>query len=308
MLNAASPEDLDRLGNGSNAEAVERSGDGVPLPYEEGDLDFDSGSSERQVVSSRLHAELIGQRCPERRAAIVRDALHRIGFEWMTYVTMTLRPTGIAPVTYLATYANRDWASEYFDNGLWSADRRHALVGRSTVPLLWSLETLVDACDVGCEDAGRTARIVASMDAHGVRCGIFCVLPTSSTTEYAIVSLSASDPSCDRIDDAVLGQAMILATSVHEVVGAATPRRVAATESVGALSATQRRVLKRLCDGHGDKRIAADLGMTTHNVDYHLRALRRRFGARNRVQLAQMATVHLSDPAVAGNDAEFDDA
>jgi DNA-binding CsgD family transcriptional regulator len=42
--------------------------------------------------------------------------------------------------------------------------------------------------------------------------------------------------------------------------------------------------------------------MTTHNVDYHLRALRRRFGARNRVQLAQMATVHFMDSAPGGLD------
>jgi DNA-binding CsgD family transcriptional regulator len=41
--------------------------------------------------------------------------------------------------------------------------------------------------------------------------------------------------------------------------------------------------------GMGDKEISAALQMSQHNVDYHLRQLRKRFGVRNRMQLVQAA-------------------
>jgi DNA-binding NarL/FixJ family response regulator len=38
-----------------------------------------------------------------------------------------------------------------------------------------------------------------------------------------------------------------------------------------------------------DKAIAEQLNMSPHNVDYHLRQLKKKYGAQNRVQLAYMA-------------------
>jgi DNA-binding CsgD family transcriptional regulator len=43
-----------------------------------------------------------------------------------------------------------------------------------------------------------------------------------------------------------------------------------------------------------DKLIASQLNLTLHNVDYHLRRLRKRFGVHNRVQLTQAAMRHES--------------
>ena len=284
--------------------AVDASGSAIgrasPVIFEESDLSLEPLPGEPHVPSSRLHAELVNEPCPRRRAAIVRQALRHIGFEWLAYVTMTVRPNGPAPEAFLATYAHRDWAARYFEQALWAADRRLVLAGRSTVPLMWTLDSLAAPLD---RDAGRHAQaleVLAAMAAHDVRCGLFHALPTSDPHEYAVISLTAPSASCDWMDDGVVGQAMLLATSLHELVSKAT--HAGDDGSTMALSSTQRRVLERLCDGHGDKRIAAELGMTTHNVDYHLRALRRRFGARNRVQLAQMATVHFMDSAHAGLD------
>jgi DNA-binding CsgD family transcriptional regulator len=272
----------------------------IPASYEECDLSVESLSAERRVPSSRLHAELVKEPCPKRRSAIVRHALQGTGFEWLTCVTMTMRPNGPVPVAYLATYAHRDWATRYFENAMWATDRRHALAARSTIPLMWSLGSLAEPLRADIEGDLRAMDVLEAMAAHDVRSGLFFSLPTPDPHEYGVVSLVARGNSCDWMDDDVLGKAMVLATSLHELVSRAT--RAGDTTSVMALSSTQRRVLERLCDGHGDKRIAAELGMTTHNVDYHLRALRRRFGARNRVQLAQMATVHFMDSALAGLD------
>lgn len=272
----------------------------VPTTFEEGDLSFESLSTERHASSSRLHAELVNEPCPRRRAAIVRQALHHIGFEWLAYVTMAVRSNGTGPEAFLATYAHRDWAARYFEQSLWTADRRHVLAGRATVPLMWTLDSLAGPLDRRVERDAQALEVLAAMAAHDVRCGLFHALPTPDPHEYAVISLTAPSASRDWMDDGVVGQAMLLATSLHELVSKAT--HAGDGGSAMALSSTQRRVLERLCDGHGDKRIAAELGMTTHNVDYHLRALRRRFGARNRVQLAQMATVHFMDSAHAGLD------
>jgi DNA-binding CsgD family transcriptional regulator len=56
-----------------------------------------------------------------------------------------------------------------------------------------------------------------------------------------------------------------------------------------ALSDVEQGILHCVRQGLIDKVIADRLGLTTHNVDYHLRKLRQRFGVRNRVQLVQAA-------------------
>jgi DNA-binding CsgD family transcriptional regulator len=48
----------------------------------------------------------------------------------------------------------------------------------------------------------------------------------------------------------------------------------------------QQEILRAVERGLSDKEIAARLGISTYAVDYHMRQLRRQFGARNRVQLA----------------------
>lgn len=55
------------------------------------------------------------------------------------------------------------------------------------------------------------------------------------------------------------------------------------------LSNTQRQILHCLLRGLSNKEIARDLTLTSYNVDYHLKCLRKRFLVRNRVQLVGAA-------------------
>lgn len=55
------------------------------------------------------------------------------------------------------------------------------------------------------------------------------------------------------------------------------------------LSTVQRRILGCLLRGLSNKEIARDLILTSYNVDYHLKCLRKRFSVRNRAQLAGAA-------------------
>lgn len=59
-----------------------------------------------------------------------------------------------------------------------------------------------------------------------------------------------------------------------------------ATKGRDDLSEMQKRILGCLADGLSDKEIALLLQTTSHNVDYHLRLLRRKYGAVNRARLA----------------------
>jgi DNA-binding CsgD family transcriptional regulator len=66
------------------------------------------------------------------------------------------------------------------------------------------------------------------------------------------------------------------------------------------LSRTQRDVLRCLVRGMADKEISAHLQLSPHTVDYHLRQLRKRFGARNRVQLLLASRPALGAAEAAG--------
>ena len=61
------------------------------------------------------------------------------------------------------------------------------------------------------------------------------------------------------------------------------------TECKAELSAVQKDILHCLAGGLCDKEIARRLALSSHNVDYHLRQLRKRFSVNNRVQLAKAA-------------------
>ena len=260
----------------------------VPIAFEESDLSIDLEGDETQCASSRFLDRLIHEPCPRRRTEIVQAAISRLGFDWMTYVTMVDRAGTATPAAYLVTYAHQRWAADYFHRGLWVDDVRLALAGRSPSPLVWSLDTLLETMrhHPGSHDECLTT--IQRMEEHGIRSGVFIALPIADSRAYAVVSLSSPRASRRWITDEGLGQAMILATGVHEMVSHAMPHGHQDLPST-QLSETQRRVLECLCLGMGDKSIAAALSMSTHNVDYHLRALRRRFGLRNRVQLAQWA-------------------
>ena len=58
---------------------------------------------------------------------------------------------------------------------------------------------------------------------------------------------------------------------------------------VSELSSVQGDILRCVARGLSNKEIARDLFMSSYNVDYHLRGLRKRFLARNRAQLVRAA-------------------
>jgi DNA-binding CsgD family transcriptional regulator len=100
-----------------------------------------------------------------------------------------------------------------------------------------------------------------------------------------VISLLSRTSGSHWITDSVIGQGLILGLSVHEYVSRHT--RIVGAAGTGRIeiSATQQDILQHLLQGRSDKEIANRLDLSSHTVDYHMRQLRRRFAARNRVQL-----------------------
>jgi len=71
----------------------------------------------------------------------------------------------------------------------------------------------------------------------------------------------------------------------ERVVSTAAPGAVAPG---GALTARELEVLRLVARGLGNKEIAADLGITTHTVKYHLAAVLEKLGVRSRTEAVSL--------------------
>lgn len=67
------------------------------------------------------------------------------------------------------------------------------------------------------------------------------------------------------------------------------------TPQIAELSDMRRDILRCLADGLSDKEIARRLSLSCYNVNYHLKYLRKRFSARNRVQLISATKILRQD-------------
>ncbi len=71
----------------------------------------------------------------------------------------------------------------------------------------------------------------------------------------------------------------------ERVVATAAPGALA---QGGALTARELEVLRLVARGLGNKEIAADLGITTHTVKYHLAAVLEKLGVRSRTEAVSL--------------------
>ena len=72
----------------------------------------------------------------------------------------------------------------------------------------------------------------------------------------------------------------------ERVVRTAAP--ATATSPGAALSARELEVLRLVARGFGNKEVAAELGITTHTVKYHLAALLEKLGVRSRTEAVSL--------------------
>jgi DNA-binding CsgD family transcriptional regulator len=186
----------------------------------------------------------------------IRRALQAMDFDWMTY-------GGVPSTTKL--------------------DPRLQQALSSTLPLVWSAD---DAGSWGWPPNMTTQQLRFPELLRGcdIRSGVLVVLPVRPRSdERTVVGLASRKPGREWIDDSVLGQTLMFALCLHEVL---TIHMCAADASRGALVSPKRQeILRHLAQGQSNKQIAYRLELSADTVKYHMRELRRHFKVNNRMQL-----------------------
>lgn len=262
--------------------------DPLPLLHDEPDtlLDDPSGAWRPSLLGQLLAAADAAER---RRT--VRSLLQALGFRWLAYTRLGVQGERLLPQACCTSHADLDWLLRYFCASYHRVDPRLQAALQSPLPCVWSIESLRRSAD----DTPLARAFVDDLQAGGARSGALLALPGDSEHTRHVVSLTSDRDGSQWMDDALLGQVITLGLCLHELYTRHMPPpvRPALAEAGSAaglvLTPLQREILDCLVLGLGDKQIAARLSMSLHNVDYHLRQLRRRFDVHNRVQLTQAA-------------------
>jgi DNA-binding CsgD family transcriptional regulator len=240
-----------------------------------------------------LAGELLAAGDAEARKHVVRGALQSLGFEWMGYGTVVQQHGRATHTRFFTSYAQPAWLKRYFAQRYHEVDSRHQDAPTSSLPLIWDIDEL-GRQPVAERPSGRQRDFLDDFRDSGIRSGVFFRLASPVRAhEHTVISLLSSRPGRAWIVDGVLGRALTLGLSVHEVLSHHLQLPDDPQGPVlGEMSITQQHILEELHQGRSDKEIAYRLDLTMHAVDYHMRQLRRRFSARNRVQLVN-ASVEL---------------
>ena len=225
-----------------------------------------------------------------RRRERVRTELQALGFDEIGFGALDTSRGAPVVRSFCSEYADRRWVERYFARRYQEFDPRLRAVERSCLPCLWTLEELARQ---PVAEASRTELCALVDDLHerGVFGGLMLALPALPGQPRRFVSLLSHGAPPRRLDDAALARVLLLAWCLEELHRGTLDACNAEDDDrpCGVLSPLQEQILDLLSRGMGDKQIAARMDISRHNVDYHLRRLRKRFGVRNRVQLMHAA-------------------
>lgn len=267
--------------------------DALPLLYAEPDTPPVPDHAALDGAPALLR-HLLAAATPDKRREIVRDAMDALGFYALGYGRYVQSREHRRAIAHCTTYADVGWLQRYVCASYHRVDARLARVARTGLPCIWSIDSLRRASSES--DDPLASAFVQDLEAAGALSGAviaFAGTPLATPApgaEMHVVSLASRRAGACWLDDAVLGRALMLAMCLHALYAHHLPGPGHRQTPVSlALTPMQREVLACVARGLCDKQIAARLGLSAHTIDYHLRQLRRRFDARNRVQLAQAA-------------------
>ncbi|MGM9487408.1 helix-turn-helix transcriptional regulator [Ideonella sp. YS5] len=236
-----------------------------------------------------LLAELkeAGSACHRRER--VQAVLQALGFDEVGFGALDTSRGAPVVRSFCSEYADRRWTERYFARRYQEFDPRLRAIERSSLPCLWTLQELARQ-PVAADHRTELCALVDDLHERGVSGGLMLALPALPGQPRRFVSLLSRGTPPRRLDDAALGRVLLVAWCLDEL-HRGSPGELDTDEDrpMGVLSPLQEQILDLLSRGMGDKQIAARLDISRHNVDYHLRRLRKRFGVRNRVQLMHAA-------------------
>lgn len=221
------------------------------------------------------------------RRRLMTGLLHLTGFATFSYFALDNDARGRARLFLHDAFVPPQYRGDYLQKRHDRVDPRTTTVRERHAPLIWDLHSLQrDAAGRGAADG--LPGFLRTMRDDGMLSGVMFELPLPGTELTTFASFTAPRDSRDWMQRANVEQALIVALAVHAF---ASPHvSVAAQQGTPhALSRFEREILSGVAAGSSDKQIARRLDTTAHNVDYHLRRLRERFQAGNRVELAYVS-------------------
>ena len=223
---------------------------------------------------------------PQARHRIVADLLREAGHDWLTYGVLDTSSDRLRPVSLWTDHAPVEWVRRYVAQAYFEVDPRLEDASASSLPCGWTLESLNQRVREA-SPYSAVRRLVDDLGATGIRRGVLFMLPGEGARRRHFMCLQANTAGPQTVEGAVLGRVLTLGLCLNEYYTRYSTLPALHVPSGASLTALQREILGHVARGESDKRIARLLRMSSHAVDYHMRKLRQRFEAQNRVQLAQ---------------------
>jgi DNA-binding CsgD family transcriptional regulator len=220
------------------------------------------------------------------RESLVRAELEALGVDSLEYGKVHWRNGVLEPVSFLTSYADADWLQRYCELRYWEVDGRLQAGAATGAPQWWSVAGELERERAAPLPRPHAIRMLQQLAQAGVASGLTVVLSAPALSQGAVLHFLSRRDDAAWADRQTLAGALLLAVSLHEFIVSHTAP-AAAAEMAAGLSALQSRIADCVARGLSDKEVARSLALSRHTVDYHLRVLRSRFKARNRVQLAQ---------------------
>ncbi|PCE32682.1 helix-turn-helix transcriptional regulator [Burkholderia ubonensis] len=237
------------------------------------------------VADTLAHAQSTAE-----RHRIVTCLLHLTGFTTFAYFALEFAQERVERVYLHEAFTPAAYRGDYVRHGHYDVDPRTLGARMCNMPIVWDLQQLRRQRDDGAlVPCAALDGFLQTLEDDGMCSGIMYSMAVPGTRLNAFMSFTAPRRTREWITPATVEQALSIGLSVHRF---ASPQLIATSRErmVNDLTPFEQELLIGIAEGASDKEIGRRLDTSAHNVDYHLRKLRKRFGVANRIQLTYLTS------------------
>jgi DNA-binding CsgD family transcriptional regulator len=230
------------------------------------------------------------------RIDFVRQRIRQLGFDSFSY-SATRTSSHHKTMFVLTSYESQTWLTRYFRERYFELDPRLVLASPTGMPFLWNTADMRTDLPRAQMRSERLGGLIDMLEATGRKSGILTQMPLPEPELRASLCFNSEIGNPRWMTESIVAETLMFAHTIHEFIWTHAKSVIGispAQQQRVALSELQHAVLKAVVQGQRDKEIAYFLGLSPHNVDYHLRRLRQLFNVRNRVQLINVAQAYVS--------------
>lgn len=230
------------------------------------------------------------------RIEFVRRRIRQLGFDSFSY-SATRMSSHHKTMFVLTSYESPAWLTRYFRERYFELDPRAALASPTGMPFLWNTADMRAELPRAQVRSERLGGLIDMLEAGGRKSGILTQMPLPEPDLTASLCFNSEIANPRWMTESIVAETLMFAHTIHEFIWTHAKSVIGiapAQQQRVVLSELQHAVLKAVVQGQRDKEIAYFLGLSPHNVDYHLRRLRQLFNVRNRVQLINVAHAYVS--------------